>query len=139
MNHFQRYLAEEFVEDATEALAESRRLADEAAEAANSAAQEANRQAQHLQAEAKQRASDADARVKAAEDLRRRAAAAAKDTARELDRETTNGGLDAYKKPELVELTATIGIDKRSSMTKGELVDAITKAARRRARQGARS
>ena len=118
--------AEELVEDAAEALAEPRRLADEAAEAARSAAQEANRQAQQLQDEAKQRASDAEARVKAA-DLRQRAAATAKDTARELDRETTNGGLDAHKKPELVELAATIGIENRSNMTKGELVDAITR------------
>jgi hypothetical protein len=127
------------VEDATEALAESRRLADEAAGAARSAAEEANRQAQQLQNEAKQRASDAEARVNAAEDLRGRAAATAKRTARELDRETTDGGLDAYKKPELVELAASIGIEKRTNMTKGELVDAITKAARRRARQGASS
>ena len=77
--------------------------------------------------------------MKAAEDLRERAAATAKDTARELDRETTNGGLDAYKKPELVELAASIGIEQRSNMTKSELVVAITRAARRRVRQGARS
>jgi hypothetical protein len=69
--------------------------------------------------------------MKAADDLRERAAAAAKHTARELDRETADGGLDAYKKPELVELAASIGIEKRTSMTKDELVDAITKAARR--------
>jgi chromosome segregation ATPase len=131
--------AEELVEDATEALVEARRLADEAAEAAHSAAEEANRQAQQLQNEAKRRASDAEARVKATEDLRERAAATAKHTARELDRETTDGGLDAYKKPELVELAASVGIEKRTNMTKGELVDAITKAARQRARQRASS
>ena len=101
-------------------------------------AQEANRQAQQLQSEANQRASDAEARMNAAEELRERAAATARHTARELDRETVNGGLDAYKKPELVELAASIGIQNRSSMTKDELVDAITKAARR-AKQGARS
>jgi hypothetical protein len=131
--------AEELVEDATEALAEARRLADEAAGAARSAAQEANRQAQQLQNEAEQRASDAEGRVKAVEDLRERAAATATHTAHELDRETVDGGLDAYKKPELVELAAAIGIEERTNMTKGELVDAITKAARRRARQGASS
>jgi hypothetical protein len=129
--------AKELVEDATEALAEARRLADEAAEAARSAAEEANRQAQQLQNEAQRRASDAEARVKAAEDLREGAAETAKHTARELDRETTDGGLDAYKKPELVELAASVGIEKRTNMTKGELVDAITKAARQRARHGA--
>ena len=58
--------------------------------------------------------------------------------ARQLDRETVNRGLDAYKNPELVELAASIGIENRTSMTKDELVDAITKAARR-AKQGARS
>ena len=125
----------ELVEDATEALAEARRLADEAAEAARSAAQEANRQAQRLQNEAKQRASDTQTRVKAAEDLRERAAATAKHTALELDRTTTDGGLDAYESPELVELAASIGIENRSNMTKPELVDAIMKAARRQARQ----
>jgi hypothetical protein len=76
--------------------------------------------------------------VKAAEELRKRAVATAKHTARELDRETTDGGLDACKKPELVELAATVGIEKRTNMTKGELVDAIMKAARRQS-QGARS
>ena len=130
--------AEELVEDATEALAEARRLADEAAQAARSAAQEANRQAEQLQNEAKQRASDAEARVKAAEELRKRAVATAKHTARELDRETTDGGLDAYKKPELVELAASVGIEKSTNMTKDELVDAIMKAARRQG-QGVRS
>ena len=126
--------AKELVEDAAEALAEARRLADEAAEAARSAAEEANRQAQQLQNEAQRRASDAEARVKAAEDLREGAAATAKNTARELDRETTDGGLDAYKKPELVELAASVWIEKRTNMTKGELVDSITKAARQLAR-----
>jgi hypothetical protein len=79
-----------------------------------------------------------EARVEAADELRERAAATAKQTARELDREGTDG-LDAYKKPELVELAASIGIEKRTDMTKDELVEAITQAARSRARQGARS
>jgi hypothetical protein len=121
------------------ALAEARRLADEAAEAARSAAQEANRQAQQLQNEAEQRASDAEARLDAVADLRERAAATARQTALELDRETAEGGLDAYKKPELVELAAAIGIEDRTNMTKDELVAAITRAARRQARQGVRS
>ena len=133
-----RQRAEELVEDAAQALAEARRLADEAAEAARSAAEEANRQAQQLQNEAKQRASDAEARVEAAEELRERAAATAKQTARELDREGTDG-LDTYKKAELVDLAASIGIEKRTDMTKDELVEAITQAARRRAKGGARS
>jgi hypothetical protein len=130
--------AEELVEDATQALAEARRLADEAAEAARSAAEEANRQAQQLESEAKQQATDAEERVNAAEELRERAAATAKRAAHELEREGTNG-LDAYKKPELVELAATIGIEGRTDMTKDELIDAITKAPRRRARGAAKS
>jgi Rho termination factor-like protein len=39
----------------------------------------------------------------------------------------------------LTELAAGIGIEGRSDMTKRELIDAITKAGRRRAREGARS
>lgn len=62
----------------------------------------------------------------------------ARETARELTREGTHG-LDAYKKPELVELAATMDIEKRTDMTKDELVDAIMKAARQRTRQGVRS
>jgi hypothetical protein len=47
---------------------------------------------------------------------------------RELQRE--NGGLESYNKSELVELAASLGIEKRTTMSKGELVDAIAKAAR---------
>jgi colicin import membrane protein len=130
--------AEELVEDATEALAEARQLAEEAADAARAAAEDANRQAEQLRNEAKQRADEAESRVKEAKQLRHGAAATAEQAARELDQETTDGGLDAYRKPELVELASTIGIEGRSSMTKDELVDAITKQARRHARQGAR-
>jgi hypothetical protein len=127
--------AEELVEDATEALADARRLADEAVEAARFAAEEANHQAQQLANEAEQRASDAEARVKATEQIRERSVTTAKQTARELNRDTTNGGLKSYNKPELVELAASIGIERRTEMTKGELVDAITRASRQRRKE----
>jgi DNA repair exonuclease SbcCD ATPase subunit len=130
--------AEDLVEDAAEALAEARRLADEAAEAAHAAAEEANQQAQQLQDEAKQRANDAEARVQAVEQLRTQTTATAKQTARVLESEAPDG-LDARRKPELVELAASIGIENSAGMTKGELVEVITKAARQRARQGAHS
>jgi hypothetical protein len=117
-----QHRAEELVADAAHALAEARRLAAEAAEAARVAAEAAERKAYLIQ----------DGRGDAAEELRKRAAATAKPTA--LDREETNG-LDAYKKTELVELAAGIGIKGRAGMTKGELVDAIMDAARGRARE----
>jgi hypothetical protein len=123
--------AQELVEDATEKLAEARRLADEAAEAARAAADEANRQAQQLASQAEQQSSDAEARVKATELLGDDLVATAKQTAREL-RDTTNGGLKSYSKPELVELAASIGINAPTNMTKPELVGAITKASRKR-------
>ena len=47
-----------------------------------------------------------------------------------LDQEASNGGLESYNKPELVELAAAIGIGGRTTMTKGELVNAIAKASR---------
>ena len=47
-----------------------------------------------------------------------------------IQRETPNGGLESQNKPELVELAASIGIENRTTMTKSELVDAITKASR---------
>ena len=127
--------AEELVEDATEALAEARGLADEAVEAARSAAEEANRQAQQLANDAEHQASDAEARVKATEQIRERSVTTAKHTARELNRDTTNGGLKSYNKPELVELAASIGVKRRTSMTKGELVDAITRSSRQRRKE----
>jgi colicin import membrane protein len=110
--------AEELVEDATEAQAEARRLADEAVAGARSAAEEADRQAQLLTDDAVRQASNAEARVKATEQLREHSAAAARHTARELNRETTNGGLKAYNKPELIELAASIGIERRRSITR---------------------
>ena len=70
--------------------------------------------------------------VLATEELRDHLAAAAKHAARELNRDTANGGLKSYNKPELVELAASMGIQGRSSMTKGELVQAITRASRKR-------
>jgi Rho termination factor, N-terminal domain len=122
--------AEALVEDATSKLADARRLAEEAAEAARAAAEEAHRQAKQLADEAEQQASDAEARVAAAEQLREQPKATAKDTARRLERGTTNGDLESYNKPELMELAASIGIEGRTNMTKGELVGAITKASR---------
>jgi colicin import membrane protein len=125
-----RQRAEELVEDATEARAEAKRLADEAVEAARSAAEEASREAQELAVEAEQRATDAEARVEATEQLREDLVAAAKQTVRELNRNPRNGGLKSYNKPELLELAASIGVEGRTNMTKGELVKVITSAAR---------
>ena len=128
--------AEELVEEATEKLAEARRLANEATDAARKAAEQAHRQAQQLADEAEQQASEAEARVSAAEQIREHSEATAKDTARALERDTTNGGLESYNKPELVELAAGIGIEGRTNMTKAELVDAIAKASRTRVNGG---
>jgi len=125
-----RERAEELVEDATEKLADARRLAAEAADAARAAAEEANRRAQQLAVDARQQASEAEAQVKTTERIREQSQTTAKQTARELHQDSVNGGLESYNKPELVELAAGIGIDKRTAMTKGELVDAINKASR---------
>jgi colicin import membrane protein len=122
--------AEALVGDATSKLAEARRLAEEAAEAARAAAEEAQRQANQLAAEAQQQASDVQAQVEAAEQLREQPKATAKDTARRLEADDTNGDLESYNKPELMELAANIGIERRRNMSKGELVEAIAKASR---------
>lgn len=125
-----RQRAEELVEDATEKLAEARRLADEAAGAARAAAEEASRRAQALASEAEQQASHAEARVRETEQLRQKSRTTAKRTARELDQDSNDGGLEAHNKPELLELATSIGIENRTTMTKSELVDAIAKASR---------
>jgi colicin import membrane protein len=122
--------AEERVAEATEKLATARQLADEATDAARGAAEEAHRRAQQLAAEAEQQASETEARIVAAEQVREYSVATAKQTARELEGDQTNGGLESYNKPELVELAASIGIEGRTTMTKAELVDAIAKASR---------
>lgn len=127
-----RQRAEELVEDATEKLAEAKRLADEAAGAARAAADEASRRAQALASEAQQQASDAEARVKETEQLRETSRTTAKRAARELERDSSNGGLESHNKPELIQLAASIGIENRTTMSKSELVDAITKASRTR-------
>ena len=111
-------------------MAEARRLANEAAEAARAAAEEAQQQAQQLADDAEQQASDAEAQVAAAENLRERSETTAKQTARALKSNPTNGDLKAYNKPELLQLAAGIGIEGRTNMTKDELVNAIAKASR---------
>ena len=104
--------------------------------------EEAQRQAQELAAEAAEQASEAEAQVKAAEQIREQSTATAKRTARELQRNPSNGNLKSYNKPELVELAASIGIEGRTTMSKNELVDAIREGVaqqalnRRRARMG---
>ena len=122
--------ADELVADAAAKLAEARQLAEEAADAARAAAEEATRQAQELADEAEQQASEANARIAETEEIRKRSEATAKRGAAKLRRSTTNGELEDYNKPELVELAAGIGIEGRTTMTKGELVDAIAKASR---------
>jgi DNA repair exonuclease SbcCD ATPase subunit len=122
--------AEELVREATERLAEARQLATEAAGAAREVAEAAHRQAEQLADEAQQQATDADAQVRAAEQLRDRSEATARHTAQHLQRKDTNGDLSSYSKPALVELAATIGIEKRTTMTKGQLVNAIDRAGR---------
>jgi chromosome segregation ATPase len=122
--------AEESVADATEKLAMAKRFADEAADAARGVAEEARQRAQSLVDEAEQQTSDADARIAEAEQLRTRSEATAKHAARELAHDPTNGGLESYKKPELIELAASVGVEGRTSMNKDELIDAIAKASR---------
>ncbi len=122
--------AEELVEDANEKLAQARQLADEAAEAARRAAEAANRHAHRLTAEAQQQARDAEAQVGASERIREQSESTAKHAARELGDDVTNGSLESLNKPELVELAASVGIEHRTTMTKSELLDAITKASR---------
>jgi hypothetical protein len=61
--------------------------------------------------------------------LREQLVTTAKQTARALSRDTTNG-LSSYNKAELVELAAGIGIRGRSTMTKDELVAALRTASR---------
>lgn len=122
--------AEELVQEATERLAQARQLAAEAAAAAREVAESAHRQAEQLADEAQQQATDADAQVRAAEQLRHQSEATAKHTAQQLQRKDTNGDLASYNKPALVELAASIGIERRATMTKSQLVDAIGHAAR---------
>jgi chromosome segregation ATPase len=123
--------ADELLADALDKRAEAKRLAEEAAEAARAAAEEATRRARQLAHEAEQQARDAESRVGEPEQLRERSQTEAKHTAREL-RDAANGRLESYRKPELVELAAGIGIEGPTSMTKSELLDAIAKASRTR-------
>ena len=122
--------ADERVEDATEKMAEARRLAQEAADAAQAAAEEANRQAQELAQQANQQASEAKAQVTQAERIRTQSETTAKKAAGKLGGSATNGDLESYNKPELVELAAGIGIEGRTTMSKDELVKAIKKESR---------
>jgi colicin import membrane protein len=122
--------AEELIAHAGETLAEARRLANEATEAARAAAADAQHRAQQLADEAEQQASDAEARIAAAEQIRKHSEATTNETARELQRDPTNPGLELDDKQELVELATSIGIEGWTTMTKTELVEAIAKTSR---------
>ena len=122
--------AEERVEDATEKMAEARQLAQEATDAAQAAADEAHRQAQELAQQADQQTSEAKAQVTQAERIRTQSETTAKKAAGKLGGSATNGDLESYNKPELVELAAGIGIEGRTTMNKDELVTAIKKESR---------
>ncbi len=124
--------AEELVEDAAERRAEARRLAGEAAQAARATAEAANRQAQELARQAALQSDEAMHRVEVSEQLRQDAQAPPARSAAHVGEGPSNGDLKAYTKPELVDLAAVIGIDHRTTMTKSELVDAITNASRSR-------
>jgi hypothetical protein len=123
--------ADELLQDAAEQLAEARRLAEESVEAARAKAAEAQRQAQQLADEAEQQVKETEARIAAAEQIGAQSKANAKGAARELQR-GGNGGLQSHSKPELLDLAAGIGIEGRTTMRKGELIDAIAKASRSR-------
>jgi DNA repair exonuclease SbcCD ATPase subunit len=120
-----RHAAEELVADASEKLVEARRIADEAARAARAAAEEAEQRALAIAGQAERQAAAAEDRVKTTEQLRDHLVTTARETARDLNRETANGGLNSYSKAELVDLAAAAGISGRSNMTKQELVTAL--------------
>jgi colicin import membrane protein len=122
--------AEELVADASDKLAEAARLADEAAEAARATAEEAQRQAQELTHQAQRQTNEADEKVKTTEELQDQLVTTARETAHALNRDTTNG-LSSYSKAELVDLAGGFRIRGRSSMTKDELVAALTAASRK--------
>jgi F0F1-type ATP synthase membrane subunit b/b' len=127
-----RHAAEELVADASEKLVHARRLADEAANAARTAAEEAKQQAQAIARQAERQATAAEDQVKTTEQLREHLVTAVGKTARDLNRETANGGLSSYSKAELADLAAAAGISGRSNMTKQELVTALRSTSRNR-------
>ena len=116
--------------EATERLAEARRLSDEATQAARAAAEEAHRQAAQLADDADQRRQGADAKVEAAEQVGRQAEQDARRATRRFKHEQPNGSLKSQTKPELLDLASGLDIDGRSNMTKAELVDAINRRTR---------
>jgi hypothetical protein len=126
-----RHAAEELVADASEKLVEARQLADDAARAARAAAEEAEQQAQAIAGQAERQAAAAEDRVKTTEQLRDHLVTTARETARDLNRETANGGLGSYSKAELIDLAAAAEISGRSHMTKQELVTALRSTSRK--------
>lgn len=106
--------AEDLEADARERLAVAQQLADEAVQAARAIAEDAHRQAQQLVEGAEQQAKSADEMVAAAAEVRV---------------EATNGDLESQSKAELLDLAASMEIEGRTTMSKAELISAITKAA----------
>ena len=119
------------VADATELMAEARRLADEAAEAAQAAAREALRDAMELAEEAERQATAAGDGMAAAEAVQQEAADTAALIAVEMRQNAPNGSLSSMTKAELVDLASALGLEDASSMTKQELVAAVNRESKK--------
>lgn len=123
--------AEEKLRRATQLMAEARELADEASEAGRQAARQAQEQVDRLVAHAQHDAHQA-------EELRQRAkqvddsldAQAATITRQHMGRFPNATALRAMNKTELMDLAAAQDVDGRASMTKQQLIQALTRATR---------
>ena len=115
-----RERAEAEMAAAQEQLAEARALADEAAEAARSAADEAHRRARAMteQAEAQSRA--AEERAAEADQARGSVAVETAEFVRQAEKAPAVDDVADKTKPELLDLAASLDIEGRSAMTKGE-------------------
>jgi colicin import membrane protein len=123
--------AEEALADATKQLAEARSVAAEAERAAREKAEEARSEAERLAGDAEQRAKEADERIAEARRMSEQSAVEAKETTARVREVATNGDLKDRTKDELLDLAAAMDIEGRSSMTKAELVSAISRSHRR--------
>jgi hypothetical protein len=125
--------AREAIQEASQALIEARDRASQAAAAANEIAAQASQEADQLAKHAQKRAAEAERRVVEASQLRhstnsavagRRGSAANSADVTVRERED----LGALTKGELLRLTEDLDVEGRPSMSKSELVDAISRA-----------
>jgi hypothetical protein len=112
-------------------MAGARQLADEAAEAALAAAADARSRADELVDEARRQAGSMSEQVADAQEIQQEAAGSAAATATQLRKPNVAADVNSMTKNELMDLATAMGVERRKSMNKQQLLRAVNRESKK--------